>query len=207
MKEKLLALLGTLYHETVGALLCFFHHLKNDKKPISEKTVLFVAHPDDDTLFFHTVLKNEKPFVALMTTGKSLRRMKAFRRVMNYYGVNYTFFPLSSRDKREEKLEKCVNTVLSRRSFERAYTHSQSGEYGHEMHKRVHAAVKKCFDGEIFTTVTEEENALLPRLEEELCREKEMIFKTMYTTEGFVLELWPNWLYREKHIPLRRQEK
>lgn len=207
MKEKLLGLAGKIYHETVGALICFFHHLKNDRKPISEKTVLFVAHPDDDALFFHTVLKSEKPFVALMTTGKSLRRMKAFRRVMNYYGVNYTYFPLSTRDKREDKLQKYVQTVLSRGNFEKAYTHSQSGEYGHEMHKRVHEAVKNRFDGEIFTTVTEEENAALPRLEEKLCREKEMIFKTMYTTESFVLELWPNWLYCEKHIPLRRKEK
>ncbi len=200
MKQKAITFFAKIYHNTIGTFICTLHHFLNDRKPVAEKTVLFVAHPDDDALFFHTVLKNEKPFVALMTTGKSLRRMKAFQKVMKYYGVNYTYFSLESNDERENLLKKNTELVLSRGHFEKAYTHSKSGEYGHEMHKRVHKAVAACFLGDIYTTVSEEENALLPDLPEDIIAEKEEIFKTMYTTEAFVLDLWKNWLKREKYI-------
>lgn len=200
MTEKIKTALSKIYHASLGSLLCAVHHLLNDKRPIEEKTLLVVAHPDDDTLFFHTVLKNEKPFVALMTTGKSLRRMKEFRRAMKYYGVNYTFFPLHSRDERENLLLKNVKLVLSRGKFERVYTHGESGEYGHVMHRRVHKAVTAAFSGEIYTPVTETENALLPPLSRKTVLEKEKIFKEIYRTQIFVLEMWQNWLCREKHV-------
>ena len=199
MTKKIKTALSKIYHSSVGALICGVHHLLNDKKPIEEKTLLVVAHPDDDALFFHTVLKKEKPFVALMTTGKSLRRMREFRRAMKYYGVNYTYFPLTSRDEREDLLLKNVRLVLSRGNFEKVYTHSQSGEYGHVMHKRVHKAVIAAFCGEIYTPVTEEENAALPLLPKEVILEKTEIFKNIYKTQIFVLDMWQNWLCREKH--------
>lgn len=199
MIQKVKTALSEFYHSSVGAMICFFHHLLNDKKPIKEKTLLVVAHPDDDALFFHTVLKKEKPFVALMTMGTSLRRMSEFRRAMKYYGVNYTYFPLASRDEREDLLLKNVKLVLSRGNFERVYTHSQSGEYGHVMHKRVHKAVISAFQGEVYTPVTEEKNASLPLLPKETILEKTEVFKSIYKTQVFVLDMWQNWLCREKH--------
>ncbi|MCI7333638.1 MAG: hypothetical protein MSH34_01800 [Oscillospiraceae bacterium] len=200
MKQQLIDFFARVYHGSAGALLCALHHLKNDKKPIRENTVLFVAHPDDEALFFHTVLKKEKPFVALMTTGKSLRRIKEFKKAMKYYGVHYTYFPLTSRDKREDLLLKNVRLVLSRGNFEKAYTHSVSGEYGHEMHKRVNKAVTAVFEGQIYTTVTEQENAALPELSQETVEEKISVFKNIYTSQLFVLDMWQNWVRREKHI-------
>lgn len=200
MKQNIFDFLSRIYHGSFGALLCALHHLKNDKKPIEEKTVLFVAHPDDEALFFHTVLKNEKPFVALMTNGKSLKRMREFKNSMRHYGVNYTYFPLTSKDKRESLLSGYVRLVLSRGNFNKAYTHGESGEYGHEMHKRVHIAVVEAFDKDIFTTVTEQENRALTGLPTEVVEEKESVFKNIYSSQLFVLDMWQNWVRCERHI-------
>ena len=200
MTEKIKAALAKFYHSTFGSVFCFFHHLFNDGKHISERTVLFVAHPDDEVLFFHTVLKNEKPFVALMTTGTSLRRMKEFKKSMKHYGLDYTYFPLATRDKREELLLKKINLVLSRGSFEKAYTHGETGEYGHEMHIRVNRAVFEAFGGEIYTTVSESENASSSELSAEIIAEKEDVFKSIYQSQLFVLDMWQNWVRHEKHI-------
>ena len=75
-----------------------------------------------------------------------------------------------------------------------------SGEYGHDMHKRVNKAVTAVFEGQIYTTVTEQENAALPELSQETVEEKISVFKNIYTSQLFVLDMWQNWVRREKHI-------
>ena len=100
--------------------------------------VLFVAHPDDDALFFHTYIKEYKPYVCLMTTGWSIKRMPDFIRCMKMYGVRYRAYPMKSRDDRMGLLKKHVNRVLRIKKFTTIATHNKSGEYGHIEHKYIH---------------------------------------------------------------------
>ena len=80
--------------------------------PPKEKAILFVAHPDDDTLFFHSFIKEHKPYVVLCTAGWSLRRLPCFFKAMKRYGVKYRAYDLDTRDKRIDLLERIVKDIL-----------------------------------------------------------------------------------------------
>ena len=96
----------------LGYILCIINgvlfEIKVRINPVKEKSILFVAHPDDDVLFFNRVMKEEKPYVVLTTTGKSIIRIKEFRKAMNYYGLRYNYYPLNTDDDREEKLRSII---------------------------------------------------------------------------------------------------
>lgn len=178
--------------------LCFWRLRDKVKKP-TEKTVLFVAHPDDDTLFFHNFIKEYKPYVVLLTTGWSLRRYPCFKKVMKYYGVKYRAYNLKSRDKRSDLLEKYVNEMITLLNPQICATHNAEGEYGHEMHVSVHNAVKKIVNCKLLVPVFDRDIANYP-LCDDMTKEKTMIFNKFYTTENFVLDQYSKWVKNEKLI-------
>lgn len=186
----------------LGHVLCsfflFWWRLRDKICPPKETTVLIVAHPDDDTLFFHTFLKEKKPYVALMTTGWSLRRLPCFMKAMRYYGVRFRAYALRSRDTRTSLLEKHVREVLRLTHFELCATHNAEGEYGHEMHIRVHNAVAVNATCPIVFPTTREKIECFP-IPEEAMLEKEMIFRQIYTTELFVIDMYSEWV-RNEHL-------
>lgn len=178
--------------------LCFWRLRDLLNKP-TEKTVLFVAHPDDDALFFHKFIKEQKPYVVLLTTGWSLRRYYCFKKVMKYYGVKYRAYNLESRDKRVELLEKYVNEILVLLKPLICATHNAEGEYGHEMHIRVHDAVKKHFLCKLLVPALDKDIEKYPLNDNEI-KEKKDIFNNFYTTENFVLDQYSKWVENEKLI-------
>ncbi|MCQ2455383.1 MAG: hypothetical protein MJ090_04530 [Clostridia bacterium] len=169
--------------------LCFWSLRDIFSKPETE-SVLFVAHPDDDTLFFHQFIKENKPYVCLMTTGYSFRRLPCFFKVMKQYGVRYRAYPLRSREERANLLEKQVKTVLNIKNFKIIATHNENGEYGHEEHIRVHNAVVNVAKGKNVKIYCPEkrENIENYPASESIIAEKEYIFKNLYTTEAWVLD-------------------
>lgn len=191
-------------YKIIGFILCEIHQIifkiAIKIKPVKEKNILFVAHPDDDVLFFNRIMKNEKPYVVLLTTGFSIIRMKEFKSTMKYYGLRYNYYGLETRDERTDKLESIIESELKNGSFEKCYSHSPSGEYGHEMHKRVGNAVRNVVKNcRLFTTVSadeigEKEN----ELSEEEKAEKIKIFKTIYSSQDFVLDEYSVWVSHEK---------
>lgn len=178
--------------------LCFWRLRDKINKP-TEKSVLFVAHPDDDTLFFHNFVKEQKPYVVLLTTGWSLRRYPCFKKVMKYYGVKYRAYNLKSRDTRVNLLEKYVNEMLTLLNPQICASHNVEGEYGHEMHVKVHNAVKKLVNCKLLVPVSDSEIVNYP-LCDEIIKEKTMIFNKFYTTEKFVLDQYSKWVENEKLI-------
>ena len=171
-----------------AALVCW--RIRDRFYPPKTDAVLFVAHPDDDTLFFHTFIKEHKPYVCLMTTGWSLRRMPDFKRCMRRYGVKYRAYPLKSKDDRIDLLEKHVKSVLKMKSFAVVATHNATGEYGHEEHIRVHEAVvsvlkKEKYRAELLCPVDVSEIEKYP-LSDGIVREKLDIFENVYVTESWV---------------------
>jgi hypothetical protein len=160
-------------------------------------SVLFVAHPDDDTLFFHTLIKHEKPYVVLMTTGWSIKRLICFIKVMKSYGVRFRVYSTNEDDLNlEEKLTKQVKSVCKRGKFNKCYTHNAAGEYGHPTHQLVHKCVTENVDCDIYVPASKEKIGLF-LLDNETIDEKIKIFKNFYITETFVIDEYKEWLEHE----------
>ena len=184
----------------VFLLWCWF---RDKIDPPKEDSILIVAHPDDDTLFFHTFIKKYRPYVCLMTIGWSFRRFPCFIRAMRQYKVRYRMYPLESRDTRMDLLMKNVASCLKLADFKICATHGATGEYGHEMHKRVHEAVVSQAKCTVLTPVSAETISSHPLSQEEVS-EKEAIFKNIYTTELFVLEQYREWVTHECLVAIPR---
>lgn len=184
----------------LGYIICrifmLYWALRDKLCPPKEKSVLFVAHPDDDTLFFHTFIKEHKPYVVLMTAGWSLRRLPCFMKAMKWYGVRYRAFDMKTKDKRNKLLYSRIKGVLNNNNFECCATHNRAGEYGHEMHIRVHNAVCANASIPIYTPALVEEIGQHP-LRDTIIKEKEYIFNNIYTTENWVLEENVLWVKNE----------
>lgn len=178
--------------------LCLIYWRIRDKVfPPKEKAVLFVAHPDDDTLFFHTFIKEHKPYVVLLTAGWSLRRLPCFFKAMRHYGVKYRAYDMDTRDKREHLLQKHIQEVLSIGHFELCATHNSTGEYGHEMHIRVHDAVVSNINIPVLVPQCDECIEKYP-LNEQNVFEKKDIFRNIYVTETWVIDQYTKWVENEK---------
>lgn len=176
-----------------------YWRLRDKMFPPIEKAVLFVSHPDDDTLFFHNFIKEHKPYVVLLTTGWSLRRYPCFKKVMKYYGVKYRAYNLDAREKNSNLIEKCVSEVLGIINPEICATHNSQGEYGHEMHQRAHIAVKKKVKCNLLVPASDDNIENYP-LDHNTIAEKTMLFKKYYTTEIFVLDQYNKWVEHEKLV-------
>lgn len=185
----------------LGYIYAFFwlniYRLRDFLFKPKEDSILFVAHPDDDTLFFHTFIKKHKPYVVLLTTGWSLRRIPGFKKNMKNYGVKFRFYTLSARETKIHLLEKHIKECFKVGNFKKCATHGKNGEYGHEMHQRVSAAVLKHSPCKVLSTVDEEEILNFP-LPQAVVEEKINIFKKYYKTELFVLDLYDKWVSCEK---------
>ena len=189
-----------VFYVAIGHIVCkictTFLRLKNIN--MKENSVLFVSHPDDDTLFFHTAIKEEKPFVVLMTTGWSLKRLHDFIKAMKYYGVKFCVYSTNEHKKNiEDSLNKQVKAVLKRGNFERCMTHNEEGEYGHDTHCLVHKCVVRNAACEIFVPVSKERIEQFS-LDPETVKEKEFIFTRFYKTETFVIDEYRTWMIHEK---------
>ncbi len=182
--------------------LCLCYWVARDFfSPPKEESILFVAHPDDDTLFFHTFIKKHKPYVVLCTAGYSLRRIPCFFKAMKYYGVKYRAYDMGTRDIRIELLEKHIRSVFSMGAFKYCATHNAEGEYGHEMHRRVNQAVVKNAKVPIFTPTSNKTITNYP-LDKKTIEEKRFIFNNIYTTEKWVLKQYETWVNNEKLVQL-----
>ena len=162
-----------------------------------EQSVLFIAHPDDDTLFFHTFIKKNKPYVVLLTCGWSLRRMPCFFKAMKYYGVKYRVYDLEANDKNVMILKRVISRILANRHIKYCVTHNKEGEYGHEMHKRIHDVVISCAKIPVMAPVMRDRIRNFP-LDNRSVEEKRHLFLSIYTTEKWVLEQYSLWVMNEK---------
>lgn len=163
-------------------------------RPPKEDSVVFVAHPDDDTLFFHSYLRTEKPYVVLLFTGWSLRRLFGFFKTMRYYGLRCrAYATVSSRayfdETRRIITEENIKNSLKIGHFQTIVTHNAQGEYGHATHRLVHEAVLKVCAGSgqnILCPTTADTIEKYP-LSQEALLEKQFIFDHFYRSERWVM--------------------
>lgn len=183
-----------------------FWRIRDKWNPPKADSILFVAHPDDDTLFFHTYIKKEKPYVVLMTTAFSIIRMREFHKVMRSYGVSYRAYDLESRDERLDQIKKNIQECMRLKEFSSCATHNAEGEYGHVMHQRVHQGVESVlreYTISILTPVCRQEIDKYQLPDEEIA-EKRAIFQTMYKSQLFVSDEYERWLKCERLIEEKR---
>ena len=191
-------LIHTMYvfFGTIFCRICLIYWKLRDKiSPPDTDSVLFVAHPDDDTLFFHTFIKEHNPYVVLLFTGWS-RRLLDFFKVMRNYGVKYRAYPTVSAGaytdrKRREVTKKYIGNCLKIMRFKTIAFHNSEGEYGHGTHKLVHEAVMEVCaenseDYERLCPVPLSEIGNYPLSGKEK-QEKKYIFENMYVTEKWVM--------------------
>ena len=125
---------------------------------------------------------------------------------MKRYGVKYRAFALNTRDERVKLLEKYVKSSFKIADFETCATHNSTGEYGHEMHIRVHNAVKKITTCDLYVPVNELD-IIHYSLDDENKKEKIEFFKNIYTTQCFVLDMYEQWVENEKLVKVEENEK
>ncbi len=212
MKKVLKSILHIIYI-FVGKIVCNFkllkHIIRDEKNPPEEEAILFVAHPDDDALFFNKFIIENKPYVVLLYTGWSLKRLKDFENVMNHYGVRFRAYATLSKypyDYKEVRhiTEKHIKKSLKTGNFKTVATHNSTGEYGHTAHKVVHESVFKVCENnnyEMLCPVSVDEIGNYPLSEEELIG-KRMIFEDYYKSEAWVMTeeeaKTPIWFRNEK---------
>lgn len=203
-------------YKCIGHIFCriclIYWKLRDKLFPPKEDSILFVAHPDDDTLFFHGFIKDHKPYVVLLMTGWSLRRLFCFFKVMKHYGVKYRAYDLVSADstKLERKwmcrLKKQVQESYDIGCFQMCATHNAEGEYGHPSHKAVHQAVMSIIDCKVLVPETESELMKWP-LSRDDREEKVELFRKLYYTEAWVIDELPGWVNNENLILMRAEFK
>lgn len=178
-------------------------------RPPETDVILFVAHPDDEVMFFHSFIKMNKPYIVVLFTGWSIRRFVDFLKVMKYYGVRYRIYPTESKDayldsKRTRVVSRHIKKCLEISSFKTVVTHNSNGEYGHQSHILVHESVLKMTEQKGYNVLCPVDASSIEGhpLSEENMREKKYIFTSLYKSESWVMDDYdagtPVWFYNEK---------
>lgn len=189
-------------YETIGHMMAcacaVYFCLRDFLFPPKEKAVLFVAHPDDDALFFHSYIKEYKPYVVLLTTGGLIRRVLPFYKAMRAYGVRCRAFDMSSRAvEKEELIRKRIAHILNHGRFSVCATHNAEGEYGHIMHQCIHRCVRCLWKSELLVPVCRADIEKHP-LPEDAANEKISFLQMYYRGEYPTLCTFSTWIVNEK---------
>lgn len=113
------------------------------------KKLLITAHPDDETLFFSSILDQDTKVICVTdgnADGRGNERKIEFSQVMASYNVQ-DFEMWDFEDIYEKRLPiKELVFRLQKYSAQTIYTHAPIGEYGHPHHQDVSRAVYEVFD-------------------------------------------------------------
>ncbi len=209
-------------YQFIGLCICrlflVWWNIRDFVIPPKEDTVLFVAHPDDEVLFFHSFIKEKKPYIVVLFTGWSIKRFKDFLKVMKYYGVRHRIYPLLSAGAlsdphRASAAKKTVKRCLKRGYFHTIATHNKTGEYGHDTHKLVNRVVSECADERNAVLIQPVDVAEIDRypLDKEMLEEKRFLFNNLYKSEKWVIDDYaaktPVWFFHEKLKVMERDNE
>lgn len=105
--------------------------------------VMFVAHPDDETIWGGAHIMNGDYLVVCVTCGVKKERVFEFQKVMElthnpYIMLGYPDKTNGERDNWDDwrdKIKKDVEEILALKDWKTIVTHNPDGEYGHIHHK------------------------------------------------------------------------
>jgi len=130
-----------------------FYFLKK-KKEINR--LVFVAHPDDESIWCDEKLDNKTHVIVVFGLSRlgieiSKIRKNEFKNAMEITGCSYEFWNYSEKcnnidnNKKSEIEEKIVKVLDNFKNIQSIYTHNEFGEYGHVDHIRLHKIMKNVF--------------------------------------------------------------
>ena len=128
-----------------------FYFLKK-KKEITR--LVFVAHPDDESIWCDEKLDDKTHVIVVFGLSKlgleiAKIRKNEFKNAMEIAGCSYEIWNYpdkSYRLKSESEIEEKIVKVLDNfKNIQSIYTHNEFGEYGHIDHIRLHTIMKNVF--------------------------------------------------------------
>jgi len=152
------------------------------------KTYLIVAHPDDETIFFSSLMQNKKDLQVICVTngdadGMGEKRSRDFSnacKAQGQKGVMWDFEDIYEKRLDQQSLQKKLKSLPD---VGLVYTHGIIGEYGHPHHQDVSYAVHSVFKDKVMSTSYNcypDESFKLSKQEFEL---KNEILSTTYLSE------------------------
>ncbi|OCN05308.1 hypothetical protein A4S06_09385 [Erysipelotrichaceae bacterium MTC7] len=112
-------------------------------KPIEQKSLMIVAHPDDESIFAGDEIRKQSYMIVCLTNGDHPTRRKEFQQMLKE--TNNTGIILSFPDKvhgkrstwsmQQHEIEASIESYISMYPWKKIVTHNPKGEYGHQHHK------------------------------------------------------------------------
>ena len=128
-----------------------FYFLKK-KKEINR--LVFVAHPDDESVWCDEKLDDKTHVIVIFGLSKlgqeiAKLRKNEFKNAMEITGCSYEIWNYSEKSNRfksdSEIKENIVKVLDNFKNIQEIYTHNEFGEYGHMDHIRIHNIMKDVF--------------------------------------------------------------
>lgn len=153
------------------------------------KSCVITAHPDDEILWFSSILFRENPDVICVTCGRDnndhIYRKESFKKTMNILDIkNYEILCFPDTNKRLDlsKLEKSLNS-FRKEEYDKVYTHGPFGE----THNNIHHQDVSYIVNKVFKNVYSIAWNLYPDISNFLSKEeftlKKYLFGTIYSEE------------------------
>ncbi len=162
------------------------------------KTLIICAHPDDETIFFSKVCKQEDVFVICMSNIGHEVRKKEFYTALTMHGIQGMMFNMPEALKHTfawtnypmRRTLKRIKTLFY--NVDAIYTHNVKGESGHPQHFDLGKQVGKVFKGyKVYYSAEQitEKDALT----EEEATFKLKVMNECYTSQLKMLNMWCPW--------------
>lgn len=116
---------------------------------MKKKALVIVAHPDDETIWLGGMIlayKNIDWTIFSLCRGDDPDRAPRFKKACEYFKARGVISDLEdegimSVEESLPEIKKRLTAEFGGKKFDYIYTHGPNGEYGHERHLGVHAAV------------------------------------------------------------------
>lgn len=189
------------YWVNIGYFL-FGLFIKSDLKKIKNYThIIICAHPDDETIFFSSIIKEYKPFVVCMSHRGNPIRTKEFNKALSHWGIEGCMLNMPDVPKHfawawkgRAILRPLREITKYCESLKCVYTHNSKGESDHPHHHGLGAAVSVIFsDYDVYMTA---ETFGAPSIQNnEMYIEKYALLSSIYTSQYTWLEKSCGWFY------------
>jgi LmbE family N-acetylglucosaminyl deacetylase len=113
--------------------------------------LLVVAHPDDETLFFSSILSKNTKVICVTDAnadGRGTEREKEFQKAIQEYQAQGEMWDFPDIYDQRLDLTRLESKLKTLGDFDQIYTHGPIGEYGHPHHQDVCMAIFNVFSEE-----------------------------------------------------------
>lgn len=164
--------------------------------------VMFIAHPDDETIWGGVHLLQEDYLVVCVTCGNNKTRVKEIQKTMDYSNDKLIMlgYPDKIWGKRSDwkyemkDIKKDIKKILKAKDWQLVVTHNPEGEYGHKHHKMTSNIVTEIYGkqeslyyfGKYYQKQQLKKINKPSTLDKKLLKEKTKTMLPIYKSQGFI---------------------